>query len=154
MAAIVAEVRSRLADLIQQGKAEMVVPPAEAWPVAWGYAPWVEEVWVNYISNAIKYGGEPPRVELGASVQPDGMARFWVQDNGRGLSPEEQAKLFMPFTRLGQARVQGHGLGLSIVRRIVERLGGTAGVESEGIPGRGSLFYFTLPMHEVRPPVP
>ncbi len=145
MAAIVAEVQMRMADLIQRSKSEIVIPPAEAWPVALGYAPWIEEVWVNYISNAIKYGGDPPRVEVGAALQPDGQARFWVKDNGRGLSPEEQAKLFIPFTRLNQARIQGHGLGLSIVRRIVEKLGGTVGVESEGVPGQGSLFYFTLP---------
>lgn len=74
------------------------------------------------------------------------MARFWVQDNGPGLSAEAQAALFAPFTRLDQVRGQGHGLGLSIVRRIVEKLGGQAGVESR--PGQGSKFFFTLPLGE------
>jgi two-component system sensor histidine kinase/response regulator len=74
------------------------------------------------------------------------MARFWVQDNGPGLSTEAQARLFTPFTRLDQVHVQGHGLGLSIVRRIVEKLGGQVGVESR--PGQGSRFYFTLPLGE------
>ena len=74
---------------------------------------------------------------------PDGMIRFWVKDNGPGLTPEEQARLFAEFTRLGEVRAQGHGLGLSIVRRIIEKLGGQVGVESE--VGQGSLFYFTLP---------
>ena len=73
----------------------------------------------------------------------DGFVRFWVRDNGPGLTPEAQARLFAEFTRLGQVRVQGHGLGLSIVRRIVEKLGGEVGVESA--PGEGSRFYFTLP---------
>ena len=64
--------------------------------------------------------------------------------NGRGLTPEQCARLFVPFERLEQARVEGHGLGLSIVQRIVTKLGGQVGVESEGVPGRGSTFYFTL----------
>jgi signal transduction histidine kinase len=68
-----------------------------------------------------------------------------VRDNGPGLSPAEQARLFTPFERLHQAEVKGHGLGLSIVQRIVQRLGGKAGVESAGIPGEGSTFFFTLP---------
>jgi len=88
-------------------------------------------------------GVRPPRVELGADVLPDGMLRFWVRDNGEGLSPEQQAQLFTPFTQLRTIHAEGYGLGLSIVRRIVERLSGEAGVESA--PGQGSLFYFTLP---------
>jgi two-component system sensor histidine kinase/response regulator len=74
--------------------------------------------------------------------------RFWVRDNGPGLTPEQQARLFAPFTRLDRVRAQGHGLGLSIVRRIVEKLGGSVGVESSGVPGQGSVFYFTLPAHQ------
>jgi signal transduction histidine kinase/DNA-binding response OmpR family regulator len=152
MASIVAEAQQHLAQMIEEHQAEIVLP--DTWPVATGYSPWVEEVWVNYLSNAIKYGGQPPRVELGASppsVPPAcggeakgrRMARFWVRDNGPGLTPEEQARLFIPFTRLDQVRAKGHGLGLSIVWRIVEKLGGQVGVESE--VGRGSVFTFTLP---------
>jgi signal transduction histidine kinase len=72
------------------------------------------------------------------------MIRFWVRDNGSGLSVEGQKRLFTPFTRLEQVRVKGHGLGLSIVQRIVEKMGGEVGVESQ--VGRGSKFFFTLPM--------
>jgi two-component system sensor histidine kinase/response regulator len=118
----------------------------ETWPAALGYAAWVEEVWTNYISNAIKYGGTPPRIDLGATVQPDEMIRFWVKDNGRGLTPAEQERLFTEFARLQQVRAEGHGLGLSIVRRIVEKLGGTVGVEVT--PEQGCEFYFTLPAAE------
>jgi two-component system sensor histidine kinase/response regulator len=151
MGRIVAEARGHLLPLIEELQGVIVLP--ERWPVAVGYAPWVEEVWANYISNALKYGGRPPRVELGAMVEEDTTSgdgtslsiRFWVSDNGPGLSPAEQARLFTPFERLHQAEMRGHGLGLSIVQRIVQRLGGTAGVESEGVPGRGSIFFFTLP---------
>lgn len=141
MAGIVTEAFQRLDPMIEEQQADIVVP--DTWPVALGYGPWVEEVWVNYITNAIKYGGRPPYVELGAESRPDGTVCFWVRDNGPGLTPEEQSRLFTPFARLGQARVKGHGLGLSIVSRIVERLGGQAGVES--VPGQGSTFTFTLP---------
>ncbi len=143
MAHIMAEAQHRLVDMIDEYQAEIIQP--EKWPVAWGYGSWVEEVWVNYLSNGIKYGGRPPCLTVGATVQKDGMVRFWIQDNGPGLTAEEQARLFAPFTQLHQVRAQGHGLGLSIVQRIVEKLGGQVGVESEGVPGRGSLFYFTLP---------
>ena len=109
-----------------------------------GHAPWVEEVWVNYISNAIKYGGQPPRVELGADVLADGAVRLWVADNGAGLPPDVHARLFTPFSRLDQIRARGHGLGLSIVRRIVEKMGGQVGVQSGAAGTIGCRFYFTL----------
>jgi signal transduction histidine kinase len=143
MVAIINETQQRLTAMIEASNGAIIVP--DRWPVALGHAAWVEEVWVNYISNAIKYGNKPPRVELGATLQPDGMIRFWVRDNGPGLSPQQQAKLFTPFTQLTHVRATGYGLGLSIVARIVEKLGGQVGVESKGIDGQGSLFYFTLP---------
>jgi signal transduction histidine kinase len=143
MAPIVDEARLRLSYMSREYQAKIVLP--ESWPAAMGYAPWVEEVWANYLSNAIKYGGQAPRIEIGGEVQPDGMVRFWVRDNGIGVAPKEQARLFTPFTQLAQAPANGHGLGLSIVRRIVEKLGGQVGVESDNVEGQGSLFYFTLP---------
>jgi signal transduction histidine kinase len=115
----------------------------ETWPAVQGYAPWVEEVWANLISNGLKYGGQPPYLELGANTQDDGMIRFWVRDNGVGLSQKAQSQLFTPFTRLHQNRAEGHGLGLSIVQQIVKKLGGNVGIES--IENQGSTFYFTLP---------
>jgi PAS domain S-box-containing protein len=144
MAGTVHESLQRLADMIEAHQAEIILP--ESWPTALGYGPWIEEVWVNYLDNAIKYGGRPPRVELGAEELPGGEARFWVRDNGPGLSPEEQGRLFRPFTRLDQAQTKGHGLGLSIVRRIVEKLGGEVDIESE--EGEGSVFSFALPTEE------
>ena len=70
--------------------------------------------------------------------------RYYVGDNGSGLSPEEQARLFHDFTRLDRHRaIVGHGLGLSIVRRIIPHLNGQVGITSE--LGKGSVFYFDLP---------
>lgn len=170
MGAIVAEAQQRLAHLVSETGAEITLPAA--WPVALGHGPWVEEVWANYISNACKYGGRPPEIDLGFTILDSrltgsqegrstienpkavlGLSRreraagskikFWVRDNGVGLSPKQRAMLFVPFTRLAQAQVEGYGLGLSIVHRIMDKLGGEVGVESE--PGAGSTFYFVLP---------
>ncbi len=142
MAEIVSRVRLRSVRLVEQHRARIHYP--EAWPLAKGYAPWVEEVWANLISNAIKYGGRPPELELGASLRRDATAMFWVRDNGAGLSAEAQGALFRPFAQFGPDRSAGHGLGLVIAKRIVERLGGRIGVESQ--VGRGSRFFFTLPV--------
>jgi signal transduction histidine kinase len=141
MGRVVHEAQQRLTDEIDDVNAVITIP--DCWPSAMGYAPWAEEVWVNYLSNGLKYGGQPPCLELGAVVGDDGMNRFWVQDNGPGLSAADQEELFIPFTQLGQVRAKGHGLGLSIVRRIVERLDGSVGVDSQ--LGEGSRFWFTLP---------
>ena len=141
MAAIVAEAQARLAPMVQDYQVEIVLPAV--WPAAVGHGPWVEEVWVNYLSNAIKYGGRPPRMELNAAIQSDGMVCFWVRDNGPGIALDEQIRLFEPFTQLYHVRAGGHGLGLSVVRHIVEKLGGQVGVSSA--PGQGSVFCFTLP---------
>jgi PAS domain S-box-containing protein len=143
MASIVAEARFRLADTLEAYQAEIDCP--DTWPVALGYGPWIEIVWYNYLSNAIQYGGLPPRVELGADVLVDDTIRFWVRDNGPGLSEEEQARLFAPFTRLERSRSRGHGLGLSIVKRIMNKLEGQVGVESTGLPDQGCTFFFSLP---------
>jgi signal transduction histidine kinase/DNA-binding response OmpR family regulator len=138
---LVAEARGRLVSLIDEAGAEVVVPAAM--PSAYGYAPWIEEVWVNFLSNALKYGGIQPKIELGGRELDNDRAMYWVRDRGPGMSEADQKRLFTPFTRLDQVNTKGHGLGLSIVRRIIEKLGGSVGVESE--PGKGSTFYFSLP---------
>lgn len=147
MARVVENVQERYSDVIKQQNARIILP--EAWPNSIGYEPWIEEVWANYLSNAIKYGGRPPCVELGASTQADGELRFWMRDNGLGIPTESRKHLFQPFSQLHQLRNSGNGLGLSIVSHIVEKMGGQVGVESE--LGQGSLFFFTLPAAPLNP---
>lgn len=141
MADIIEQVLQRLSYMINEHLVKIKLP--ENWPVAQGYAPWVEEIWSNYISNAIKYGGKPPYLELGANIEEKNKIRFWVRDNGPGLTEIAKKQLFTPFTRLHTGNVEGHGLGLSIVQQVVEKLGGQVGVET--MEGQGCLFYFTLP---------
>ena len=147
MTGVVANVRNRLCTMIKEHQAQIVTP--EVWPDAIGYGPWIEEVWANYLSNALKHGGQSPRIELGASSQLDDMVRFWTRDNGPGLSPDAQTCLFTPFSQIGRVGKLGHGLGLSIAYQIIEKLGGEVGVESE--LGKGSLFFFTLPAVPLSP---
>lgn len=113
------------------------------WLPAMGHAQWVEEVWVNYVSNAIKYGGKPAQIELGCSAAANQQIKFWVKDKGVGIAPERQADLFVQFSRLDPMAAEGHGLGLSLVKRIIEQLNGEVGYElaQEG----GSIFWFSLP---------
>jgi PAS domain S-box-containing protein len=141
MQPIVHNATKRLGYMVSEQQAEISLP--DHWPQALGYAPWVEEIWTNYLSNAIKYGGHPPRIAAGGEAQANGTVRFWVRDNGPGIPAEDLARLFVPFTRLAQAHTGGHGLGLSIAQRIAERLNGSVSVES--VIGEGSTFSFTLP---------
>jgi two-component system, sensor histidine kinase and response regulator len=142
MAAVVRESLGRVEHLVAKSGAQVEQP--RDWPVALGYPPWIAEVMTNYLSNAIKYGGQPPLITLGGELVAERkMVRYWVSDNGAGLSAEQQSKLFQQFSRIAGTRAKGHGLGLSIVRRITEKLHGAAGVESS--PGRGSRFWFELP---------
>lgn len=142
MANVFDEAKNQLADFIKNSGTQ-IIEPAE-WPEAIGYAPWIEEVWSNYISNAIKYGGTPPKIEVGSEKLLTGNIMFWIKDNGTGLTPEEQQKLFKNFVRLHPHKADGYGLGLSIVKKIIEKLNGSAGVENLG-DGQGSKFYFILP---------
>jgi signal transduction histidine kinase len=140
MVSAVVNVLDRLSYTIKEHHAQIELP--ETWPVAIGFTPWIEEVWANYLINALKHGGQPPRVELGASAQTDGMVRFWIRDHGPGIPVSAQACLFLPFSQTDLVCNPSHGLGLSIVHRIIEKLGGQVGFESEA--GKGSLFFFTL----------
>jgi two-component system, sensor histidine kinase and response regulator len=140
MGVLVDQALNQLADL--QARTRAVIKLPKAWPVALGYAPWVGEVWLNLLSNALKYGGSPPGIELGGTLE-GAHVRFWVRDNGQSLSEEERKRVFVPFTRLHQERAAGHGLGLATVQRIVSKLGGKVGVGA-GSHG-GNEFFFELP---------
>jgi signal transduction histidine kinase len=103
----------------------------------------IEQVLVNLIDNAIKYSPDGGEVSVSTAAVPHGV-RVEVRDNGVGIPPGEQRSIFEKFYRLEGARTRaGTGLGLYICRELVQRMGGTIGVESD--PGEGSTFYFELP---------
>ncbi|HYV26265.1 MAG TPA: PAS domain S-box protein, partial [Candidatus Eisenbacteria bacterium] len=105
----------------------------------------VEQVLVNLIGNALKFvpPKAAPKIELWTEAH-DSMVRLYVKDNGIGIKPNHMNKLFQPFVRLvNGTEFPGTGIGLAIVRKGVERMGGKVGVESE--LGKGSCFWIDLP---------
>ncbi len=131
--------------LIQQGiqiQYDSPLPPVKA------HSQWLEEIFANLISNAIKYMGAAnpqPSITIRGTCQGN-MVRYEVADSGLGIPEDKQAHLFEMFTREHIHEAEGLGLGLSIVHRIINNLNGQVGVEST--PGVGSTFWFTLPAAE------
>ncbi len=125
------------------------LPPERAAPVV-ADADRIGQVVTNYLTNALKYSPADCPVAAGLDVE-DRQARVWVRDEGPGLPPEEQERIWERFHRARGIEVQsgtgvGLGLGLHICRTIIERHDGQVGVESA--PGQGSTFWFTLPLGE------
>ena len=110
----------------------------------------------NLLNNAIKY--TPPEGAIDLRLWREGeRALLQVSDSGYGIPPDEIAGLFQPFHRgrsMAARGIRGTGLGLLIVKEIVERHGGSVDVQSEGVPGRGSVFTVRLPLRPVDAPAP
>ncbi len=105
----------------------------------------IHQIFANLVGNAIKYRSpeRPPKVRITAGRE-EGLWRFAVQDNGIGIEPEYHDRIFEVFQRLHtHNEYEGTGIGLAVVKRIVERHGGRCWLEST--PGEGSTFFFTLP---------
>lgn len=143
---VIRTARSRVQNLARERGGTIWI--STSLPPIKSYAPWLEEIWVNYLSNALKYGGDDPVVEVSAHVLDNGYIRYQVRDYGPGIAPEKQVSLFKDYSRLNR-KADGHGLGLSIVKRIIEKLEGRVGVESE--INEGSTFYFELPFATDQP---
>ncbi|GAA3910535.1 hypothetical protein GCM10022228_21890 [Halomonas cibimaris] len=118
-------------------------PPPAGWQVHADYTR-VKQVLFNLISNAIKYNSPGGSVEVAASSENDTLC-IRISDSGPGIPEHRQHELFEPFNRLDaeNGAIEGTGIGLAITRELIERMGGTIGVDST--PGSGSTFWFTLP---------
>jgi PAS domain S-box-containing protein len=109
----------------------------------------LRQVWGNLISNAVKYSARRAHPQIDVGCMQDGQeVIFHVRDNGAGFDPAHAANLFGVFSRLHSAsEFEGLGIGLAVVRRVVERHGGR--VWAEGVPDAGATFYFALPAARV-----
>jgi signal transduction histidine kinase len=145
---VVEEVRDLLQAELYERSAELeIVPPIHS--VVGHHSSLVQAV-ANLISNAAKFvaPGVRPRIRVRSERRGD-RVRLWVEDNGIGIAARDQEKMFRMFERLnGSESYPGSGIGLAIVRRSTERMGGTTGVESQ--PGEGSRFWIELRGAEAR----
>lgn len=140
-----AEARDQVAGDLEEAGAEIRVEGPL--PSVRAHHATVVQVLANLLSNAVKFveGGTSPLVSLRWEEGPEGRnVRIWVEDNGTGIPRDQQERIFRVFERLqDEAERPGTGIGLAIVRRGMERMGGRVGVESE--PGEGSRFWLDFP---------
>jgi PAS domain S-box-containing protein len=112
-----------------------------------GHESFVNQCLTNLLGNAVKFvaSGVKPRIRIWAELSPPSSVRLWIEDNGIGINKATQSRLFQMFERVHSGReYEGSGIGLAIVRKAVERMGGAVGLESE--PGKGSRFWLQLPL--------
>jgi PAS domain S-box-containing protein len=126
---------------VQEAGATVNIEPL---PPCLGDASQINQIFSNILDNALKYLDEsrPGMIRIYAKVQ-NGQNIYCVEDNGVGIAPEHQGKIFEIFHRLEPDKKDGEGLGLTIVRRILDRHNGKVWIESE--PGKGSKFFVSLP---------
>ncbi|MCX6360237.1 MAG: ATP-binding protein [Armatimonadetes bacterium] len=142
-AALIAEVVGALAGRIHDSGVDIRVAPADF--TLYGDRVRLGEIWQNLIENSIKYMGERPDPTVWIEVEGSGPeARFSVRDNGIGVEPKLQQKVFDLFQKLDPA-TEGTGVGLAVVKRLVESYGGSAAFASQGA-GLGAEVAFTLPL--------
>jgi signal transduction histidine kinase len=141
MSTLLAGTLDSLRNMIDTSGATVVVdtlPPAEGDPTA------VDQVFSNLVTNSLRYlqPGRPGRVEIGGEAT-GAMQRYFVRDNGVGISETARQRLFQVFQRFRPDLSDGEGIGLATIKRLVERHGGQVSVDS--VDGTGTTFYFTLP---------
>lgn len=123
-------------------------------PAVMAHEPSLTQVLSNLLSNAVKFvpPQSRPRVRIGCERTPT-QVRLWVQDNGIGIKPEYHSRLFAMFERLHpEKNYEGTGIGLAIVRKAIERMNGSVGVESDGVSG--SKFWIELPIASAQAAAP
>jgi PAS domain S-box-containing protein len=139
---LLSEIRAEFEPEIREKRANLVIE--SPLPTVLAHEPTLRQALVNLLANALKFvkPSERPDVRVGAEPLDGGRVRIWVEDKGVGIEAEHHERIFGVFERLEPESYPGTGIGLAIVRRAIERMGGRVGVESA--PGKGSRFYIEL----------
>lgn len=152
LATVIQRIVTSLRGSAAEKQAEFQIGPL---PPAWGDPTALEQIFANLLTNAVNYldPKRPGRIEIGLAETPppgsEGLPTYYVKDNGLGIAEAYLPKVFAIFQRLHAQAAQGEGVGLTLVRRMVERHGGHIWVESK--EGEGSTFFVALPPREASP---
>lgn len=110
-------------------------------PHCCGYGPWIEETWYNYIINALNYGGIKPQIHIGFEAIGNGYIGYYVKDSGPGIAAEQLNTLFEAKDNMRDKFIKGTGLGLPMVKNIIEKLDGYVELKNSKSGGCKFLFY-------------
>jgi two-component system OmpR family sensor kinase/two-component system sensor histidine kinase BaeS len=152
LALLVASSVDAFAELTRQKNIVLAVDVPDGLPPAQADPDRVRQILHNLLSNALRHTPEGGTIDVAAAaIAPDGQIKITVSDTGSGIPAEDLPRVFDRFWRADRSRSReygGSGLGLAITRQLVAAHGGRIGVESNGVPGQGSQFWFTLPTGE------
>ncbi|MEK7397107.1 MAG: ATP-binding protein [Candidatus Poribacteria bacterium] len=143
---MISEISEEISSQIQEKGTKLIVKGDM--PTILGDQTRIKQIFANLISNANKFMGddnEVPTIEVGYDSQ-NGCHRFYVKDNGIGIDKQYHNKVFQIFQRLDDIKTEGTGVGLAIVKKIVESFGGNLWLDSE--KGKGTTMYFTIPKED------
>ena len=143
-------VLNELESTINENNQSVSVDPPASVPLVLADPQRLEQILTNLVTNAIKFSGDYGKVQIKMRREEDRLV-VSVKDNGPGISREEQERIFQPYYRVeaDRQRFPGLGLGLALSKQLVDKHGGSLGVEST--PGKGSTFFFSLPIGEEGP---
>ena len=153
LATVITQVRADFSEQIHKVYAKVTVSGIAG--IVWAHEPSLNLIVANLMSNALKYckPGVPPTIIIRTESRSNHRLRLWIEDAGIGIKPEYHERIFGVFQRLHTSDVYpGTGIGLALVRKGLERMGGEVGVESE--PGKGSRFWIDLPTAKPQIPKP
>jgi signal transduction histidine kinase len=145
LAGLAEDVQRKMAGRPDAAKIKWRIEGKDESCIAMGDSVRLAQILTHLVSNAVKYGGSGGLITIRLSDQPGDRVRLEVIDNGPGIALQRQSELFEPFNRLGMEKstIEGHGIGLALVKRLVELMRGSVGFDSD--TGRGARFWADLP---------